>query len=104
MAKIDVTLFGIVLSVKDLGTKLSRVMLFVTSTVQHNHCNTMKMLSVPKQVPIDMKDSDNLAAQVSAGKAIKLHVTGEPGNLHVEITSVSNCPGIILESLVTSLE
>lgn len=96
MAKIDVTLCGVVGYVKDISTKLSRVMVYVTSAVQHNNGDTEKLYSVPKQVPIDMKDSE--ATSVSAGKGIKIRVTGEPSNLKSEIVSVFNCPGCMLEN------
>lgn len=101
MAKIDVTLKGVVcIGLRDLGTNVSRFNLLVTSKIRHNHNNAEELFPVPKQVPIDIRDSDGLWDAIKAGKSVVVHVSGEPGNLDVQILAVNNCPGCMLENFV----
>lgn len=101
MAKVDVTLKGVVCNdLKSLGTNVSRFHLLVTSKVNHNHNHAEELFPVPKRVPIDVRDTNSLGSTITAGKAVTVHVNGDPGNLNVEILSVSNCPGSMLESFV----
>lgn len=101
MGKINVTLKGVVCKdIKNLGTNVSRFHLLVTSKVRHNHNNAEELFPIPKRVPIDVKDTAGLCGTITAGKAVTLHIDGDPGNLNIEIISVNDCPGCILESFI----
>lgn len=101
MAKVDVTLKGVVCNdLKSLGTNVSRFHLLVTSKVNHNHNHAEELFPIPKRVPIDVRDANGPYETITAGKAVTLHVNGEPGNLEVEILAVNNCPGCVLDSFV----
>ena len=101
MAKVDVTLKGVVCNdLKSLGTNVSRFHLLVTSKVNHNHNHAEEQFPIPKRVPIDLRDTNGLCGAITAGKAVTLHVNGEPGNLEVEILAVNNCPGCVMDSFV----
>jgi hypothetical protein len=101
MAKVNVTLKGVVCNdLKSLGTNVSRFHLLVTSRVRHNHNNAEELFPIPKRVPIDVRDTKGLCEAITAGKAVTVHVSGEHGNLNVEILAVNNCPGCMLDSFV----
>ena len=101
MAKVNVTLKGVVCNdLKSLGTNVSRFHLLVTSKIDHNRNNTEDKFPIPKRVPIDVRDSKDMYDTITSGKAVTVHVDGEPGNLNVEILAVNNCPGCMLGSFV----
>lgn len=101
MAEINVTLKGVVCKdLVSLGTNVSRFHLLVTSRIRHNHNHEEERFPVPKQVPIDIRDNNGWTDAITAGKAVTVHVSGNPGNLNIEILAVNNCPGCMLESFV----
>ena len=101
MAKVNVTLKGVVCNdLKSLGTNVSRFHLLVTSKIDHNRNNAEELFPIPRRVPIDVRDTNSPGSTITAGKAVTVHVDGEPGNLNVEILAVNNCPGCMLGSFV----
>jgi hypothetical protein len=101
MAKINVTLKGVVCkNLVNLGTNLSRFHLLVTSKISHNHNSAEEVFPIPKRVPIDVHDTDGLHGVITAGKAVTVHICGDPGNINAEILAVNDCPSCMLESFV----
>ena len=101
MAKIEVTLKGVVCQdLVNLGTNLSRFHLLVTGKIDHNRNHAEESFPIPKRVPIDLRDNNSLYDAIKAGKAVTVSVSGDPGNINVEILAVNNCPGCMLENFV----
>ena len=108
--KINVTLSGVVSSgIKEIGGKLLTFKMFVTCAILHNHNDAEKEFLTPTLISINVREYAGLSLEERyalsiTGTEVKVLVIGEPGNMKVEIISVSGRTRNTLENFVIGLE